>query len=129
MSSAILSAPRSQGARPGTVTWAVWIAVATNLLSYLVFLLPGADDIPVPIIVFGMAVSAVTIALCWWTWSLKRWAAIALTVVSLLNMLSSLPGILDWPSNAIGIAIIIGIPLTLVPIWLLWHPASRRAYR
>jgi hypothetical protein len=27
------------------------------------------------------------------------------------------------------VSIIIGIPLTLVPIWLLWHPTSRHAYR
>ena len=129
MSSAVLSAHHGASSRPSHVAWAVWIVVVTNIASYLTFFLPGADEIPVPVIVFGAVVSAVTFALCWWTWNLKRWAVIALTVVTLLNMLSSLPGIIAWPSNAIGIAIIVGIPLTLLPIWMLWHQASRRAYQ
>ena len=129
MSSAVLSASRGSVARPPAITWAVWIIVVSNIVSYLVFLLPGSDEIPVPVIIFGIVVSAATFVFSWWTWNLKRWAAITLTVITFLNMLSSLPGIAAWPSTAIGVSIIIGIPLTLVPIWLLWHPTSRHAYR
>ncbi len=128
MSSVSIPHP-SVSERPQTIAWATWITAFTSIVGLGLFFLPGSDDIPAGAIVIGLIATAVTLAGCWWLWNCKRWAAILITVISVLNLLTSLPGLIDPPSNAIAVALIIGIPLTILPIWLMWHPASRKAYR
>jgi len=129
MSSVAFSASSSASARPPTIVWAVAITLVTTILGFGSFLLPGAEKIPGAVIVFAVVIGVVTVALCWWLWNCRRWAAIALTVIGILNMLSSLPGLIEPPSAALVAVIIAGIPLTLAPVWLMWHPTARKAYR
>ena len=105
------------------------LTVATNVLGFGAFLLPGMEDIPIGAVIVGTVIAAVVLSLSWWVWQRRKWAAITVTVVSLLNMLSSFPGLIERPNAWVVGVIIAGIPLTLVPLWLLWHPDSRRAYR
>jgi hypothetical protein len=129
MASSTLSGSSPVVERPLTVMWAVFLVVATNVMFNVTFFVPGADDIPVAAIVVGTALSVVTIAFCWPLWQCKRWGAIAVTVISVLNMLTALPGLADPPSGTVAVIIIAAIPATLIPVWLIWHPASREAYR
>ncbi len=115
--------------RPATVTWALVLILGLSILGLGAFLLPGADKIPAGAIVIGVATTVLTLVLSWFAWQLRRWAVIGLTVINGLNMLSSIPGLFDPPSDALMAVIIAGIPLTLIPLWLLWHPESRKAYR
>ncbi len=115
--------------RPATVTWALIIIVTVSILGLGFFFLPGADEIPAGAIAIGVASTVLTLALSWFAWQLRRWAVIGLTVINVLNLLSSIPGLFDPPSGAIMAALIVGIPLTAIPLWLLWHPESRKAYR
>lgn len=130
MSSVGISPARQALERPVTVLWAVVIIAGCNVLSIVASFLPlkGNDDIPVAAIVVGTAFSLFTVAVCWWLWRCKRWAAIVVTVVGILNMLTALPGLGDPPSGTIEIIILASIPLTLLPLWLVWHPESRSAY-
>ena len=129
MSSVSLPHPSVSQGRPQTIAWATGLTVIFTIIGLGIFFLPGSEDIPAGAIVVGAVAAAITLAACWWLWNCKRWAAILVTVISVLNLLTSLPGLFDPPSNAIAAAIIIGIPVTLIPVWLLWHPASRKAYR
>jgi hypothetical protein len=131
MSSATLSAAGRSVERPQTVTWAVAIlAIGSIVFTGLSFLpLPGQDDIPMAAIIVGSALGVLTLVFCWWLWQCRKWAAIATTIVALLNMLSGLPGLGDPPSGTIAAMILAGIPVALISVWLIWHPASRRAYR
>lgn len=128
MSSIARSTPRSDS-HPATVTWAIVLTIVGNLASFAVVLLPGADEIPAGAIVIGVAASLISIALCWPLWRGKRWAALTLTVITVLNTLTSLPGLLEPPSGAIVGVIVVGIAFTAAICWLLWHPDSRATYR
>jgi hypothetical protein len=116
--------------RPPAILWAVAITVVVNIASAVLFVLPlpGNEDIPTGAVIFGVALSAVTVVLCYWLWQEKKWAAIAITIITLLNMLTGIPALLDPPSGTLVAIILAGVPLTLIPIWLMWHPTARRAY-
>lgn len=128
MSAVAPSSPRSAD-RPRTITWAVIVNVVGGLAFLGAFALPGADDIPAAVIVFGFVTTAVLVALAWPLWNGRRWAAIILTVVWIVNVSSALPGLFDPPSEALRAAIVGGILVAAVLCWLLWHPDSRRFYR
>ena len=129
MSSIAGSASARSAAHPPTITWAIVLTIVGNLAGFAVVLLPGADEIPAGAIVIGIVAAVISIALCWPVWQGRRWAAITLTVITVLNGVTSLPGLLDPPSGAIVGVIIAGIVLTAAICWLLWHPDSRATYR
>lgn len=115
--------------RPATLTWAIYLIVGFSILGLGFFFLPGADEIPAGAIVIGVVSTVLTVFLSWFAWQLKRWAVIGLTVINVLNLLSSIPGLFNPPSDAIMAALILSLPITAIPLWLLWHPESRKAYR
>lgn len=127
--SAAASSLSSPIARPATIAWAAAIVVVGNLANFFIPLLPNTGDIPGAALVVGDIASAVTIVLCLPLWQCRRWGAIAVTVITVLNTLSAAPGLLDPPSGTVVAIILATIPLAIVPIWLMWHPDSRRAYR
>lgn len=126
---AAASSLSSRVERPATIVWAVGIVLVTSLVNFVIPLLPHTGGIPTAAIVFGDITSAITIVLCLPLWQCKRWGAIVVTAVTGLNMLTAFPGLLDPPSGTVVAIILASIPLTIVPIWLMWHPDSRRAYR
>lgn len=129
MSSVSIPQQSASPGRPQTIAWATWITAAAAILGLGFFFLPGSEDIPAGAVVIGIVATVLTLAGCWWLWKCKRWAAVLVTAIMVLNLLTSLPGLLDPPSNAIAAALVVNIPVTLLPIWLMWHPASRKAYR
>ncbi|OAI43251.1 hypothetical protein AYO38_10895 [bacterium SCGC AG-212-C10] len=131
MTAQAIGSSRGATERPPAITWAVIITVVSNIVLTGLFLfpLPGADKVPAAAIVVGSVMTVITLALCWWIWNLKKRVAITFTIVTLLNLISSFPAFFDPPGAVIIAIIIVSIPATLIPIWLLWHPTARRAYR
>lgn len=127
---ATVSTHATQANRPTTVSAAVLITVIMNVVSLPLFMvLPGSEDIPTAAIVLGLVAGAVSLISAWAMWNLRRWGAIVTFVLTLLNMLASLPAFGDPPSNWVIGAIAVSIPPTIVALVLTAHPTSRRAYR
>ncbi|MEO9254364.1 MAG: hypothetical protein ABI305_02405 [Tepidiformaceae bacterium] len=126
---AAASSLSSRVERPATIVWAVAIIVVGNLANFFIPLLPNTGDIPGAALVVGDIASVITILLCLPLWQCRKWGAIAVTVITILNTLTAAPGLLDPPSGTVVAIILTTIPLAIVPIWLIWHPSSRRAYR
>ncbi len=115
-------------ARPGAVTWAAGLAVALQIM-YVVYGFIPAADFPGTAIVIGLVVSLVTVVAAWGLWRLRRWGAILLFVVTLLDTLAALPGLFFPPNNWVLAELIVGIPLSVVVLVLIALPSSRRAYQ
>lgn len=130
MTTSVISGATRAIDRPRPLTWAVVIYVVTNIFFPITFFLPlnGNEDIPGGAVALGVALSVLTIALCWPLWNAKRWAAIAITAITVFNTLSGIPALFEPPSGTIVALVIAGIPAAIIPIWLTWHPLSRRAY-
>lgn len=128
MTAAAGSATRAPG-RPTTIVALAWTNIICNLAFFGTFLLPGADEIPGAAIVFAVIAGVISILLTWPVWKGMRWGAIALAIVTGLNGLSALPGLLDPPSGEIAASIVVGVVASIAILWLLFHPDSRRFYR
>ena len=115
--------------RPSTVTWAVMILVGFNLASWGLVLLLGRNSIPAGTVALGLTTGAQVVLLSWGLWFLQRWAALIVSAVAGPNLLVFLAGVLSRPNRwSVGL-FVVAVPMTLLPILLIWHPASRRAYR
>ena len=107
---------------------AVILSVVINVLSLPVFfLLPSDDDVPGAVYVIGTILAVVALVGAYGLWNGQRWGWWTTFIVTVLNLVTSLPGIVEWPSNAIGIAIIISIVLGVGLLVLLWKPDVRRS--
>ncbi|HET7035207.1 MAG TPA: hypothetical protein VFI42_05935 [Thermomicrobiaceae bacterium] len=127
MSTIATSATRA--ARPATVTAAVVLTVFGIVASLPFNLAPGADDIPAAVIAIGLVFSALTLVGAWGLWRLRRWGAITVAVLTLLNVISAIPGFIEPPSGWILAELIALTPLALASVVLIALPATRRALR
>jgi hypothetical protein len=125
--SAIASA-RVGSERPSTVSWAAGLVAALTVGGLLLPLVPGSD-VPGFAIVIGGVGSVLTLLGVWGLWNLRRWGAILTCVMTLLNVIASVPPVFEAPSNWIRVASIVGLPVMLAALVLLALPQSRRAYR
>jgi hypothetical protein len=129
MASSTVVAREAQVTRPQAVTAAVVITVATTLLSFPLMFLPGMEDVPTGAIIFSIVASVVTLFSAWGLWQLRRWGAIVTFVLTLLNVLSSIPAFIERPSGWIVAWAAISIPISIAVLVLIALPSSRRAYR
>jgi hypothetical protein len=114
--------------RPATVTAAVILGVGIQLASIPFFFVPGADEIPPLAIVVGIVMGLLTIVACYGMWNLRRWGAIMTLVVTLLGILSSVPGLFEAPSGWIMAELVVLIPLSVIDMVLIVLPSSWRAF-
>jgi hypothetical protein len=128
MSVSAIASPHAASNRPSPVAWAVWITVALAVGGLLLPLVPAAD-VPGFAIVIGGIGSVLMLVGVWGLWNLCRWGAVLTIVLTLLNVIASVPPIFEAPSNWIRVAAIVGIPLQLAVLALIALPESRRAYR
>ncbi|MEZ4523532.1 MAG: hypothetical protein R3A46_18090 [Thermomicrobiales bacterium] len=114
--------------RPMAVSLAVVFTVIGALSTIPFFFLPGNEDVPWGAQVFSVAGAVLYLIGAWGLWNLRRWGAILTFVVTLLNTLAALPGLIERPSGWIVAGILMLIPLGIATLVLIALPASRRAY-
>jgi hypothetical protein len=115
--------------RPTSIGAAVALTVFTALATFPAFLLPGTDEVPTAVIVISIIGSLVLLYGAWGLWELRRWGAILTFVLTLLNVLLTLPAFTEAPSGWIVAFAAISIPLSIVALVLIALPSSRRVYR
>ena len=119
--SSIVAPARSERSRPTAVTVAALLAVFIQLASIPFYFVPGADEMPGVVIVIGTVFGLLTLLGAWGMWRLLRWGAILTFVVTLLNVVSSIPGYFDPPSGWISLELWTLGPLSLaVLVLLIW---------
>lgn len=126
-SSAALSAARA--ARPPAVVAAVALTVFLIVGSVPFYFAPGADDVPAGVIAFSIVAGVAMLAGAWGLWNLRRWGAVVTFVLTLLNAISAVPGLVVRPSGWIVAEIVVAIPLSIIVLVLIALPSARRAYR
>jgi hypothetical protein len=116
--------------RPASVSAAVLLTVILIVVGIPLFLiLPGGDETPGSAIVIGVVTGLVTLGGAWGLWQVRRWGAILTFVLVLLNLLSSLPGLV-FADDAWTVALIVTTtPLQVAILVLIALRSSRRAYR
>ncbi len=127
--SSIATSP-AQISRPASVSAAVVLSILLNVASLpLVFILPGADEIPAPAIAIGVITGLVSVVAAWGMWNLRRWGAITTFVVTLLNTVSSIPGFFNPPSDWILALLIVTTPISIALMVLIAMPSTRKVLR
>jgi hypothetical protein len=122
MTAAAQTAPRIQSRPPGVIA-AVAITLLTAVLSLVTIpLIP--EEAPEFVLYMTVAFSVVTVAISWGVWQLRKWAAIALFVFTLLNGLSAVPGLPEAP-----VICTVGIIMAAATCIFLALPSTRRTLR
>jgi hypothetical protein len=103
---------------PATVVRPPAVAIATVLMVILavaniaLIVIPGAsDDIPMLALIGGLILGIVALPASVGLWRCRRWGMIATVVISVLNFVSSVPGIALGSS---AFAIVSSVILTVV---------------
>jgi hypothetical protein len=128
MGTNVVAGRELQRNRPSSVSWAALLAVGIEIGSIPFGFTPGAD-MPGFAVVIGIVVTLLTIVAAWGMWNLRRWGAIVMFVVTLLDTITAIPGLFMPPNDWILAELIIGVPLSVAVLVLIALPASRRAFR
>ena len=116
--------------RPPTVTVAAILLVLLSLSDFpwlYNLLFPGAEEPPAFILYSGYVVGIVGLVVAIGLWMLKKWSFWATIIVSGLNFLFGLPGLLFAPGAALKAVIALTEVVAVLVIVLVMLPASRRA--
>ena len=116
--------------RPLPVTVAAILLVLLSLFDFpwpFELLFPGAEEPPAFILYSGYVVGIVGLVVAIGLWMLKKWSLWATIVVSALNFLLGLPGVLFAPGAALKAVIAVTEIVAILIIVLVTLPTSRRA--
>src|SRR5215212_9008423 len=116
--------------RPLPVVVAAILLVLLSLFDFpwpYELLFPGAEEPPAFILYSGYVLGIVGIVVAVGLWMLKPWSLWATIVVSVLNFLLGLPGVLFAPGAALKAVIAVTEIVTVLIIVLVMLPTSRRA--
>ena len=111
--------------RPLVLTLAVILLVLVGLGSLATPLLSGP---PVPVKVLAVVMGLLCLLAAYGVWNRKRWGMIVAIVVSAINALSGLPGLLVQPNLPATLAAGVGIVISILIIVLTILPSARAAY-
>ena len=117
--------------RPLPVTVAAILLVLLSLTDFpwlYWFLFPGAEEPPAFILYLGYVVGVVGIVGAVGLWMMKRWSFWLTLVVSVLNFLLGLPGVLFAPGIALKAFIAVTEIVAVLIVVLVMLPGSRRAF-
>jgi uncharacterized membrane protein (DUF2068 family) len=114
--------------RPLPVNSAAIILALFSLASLPLPLLPGAEEVPTVVLYGGTVLSIVGLIAAVGLWMMKKWSLWLTIVVSVLNILSSAPGIVMAPDAASKAIVVVGIVVPALIIMLVVLPTSRRAF-
>ena len=116
--------------RPPTVTVAAILLVLLSLSDFpwlYQLLFPGAEEPPAFLLYSGYVLGIVGLVVAIGLWMLKKWSFWATIIVSVLNFLFGLPGLLFAPGAALKAVIALTEVVAVLVIVLVMLPASRRA--
>ena len=112
--------------RPTPVTVAVILMVVISLMGLPGPLIPGSEGVPAVVLYGGIVLGIVGIVATIGLWMLKKWSWWLTIVVSVLNILSSAPGLALAP-GAVKIVALVGVLIPGLIIVLVVLRDSRRA--
>jgi hypothetical protein len=116
--------------RPLPVTVAAILLVLLSLFDFpwpYEILFPGAEEPPAIILYSGYVVGVVGLVAAVGLWMLKPWSYWTTIVVSALNFLLALPGVLFAPGAALKAVIAVTMVVAILIVVLVVLPDSRRA--
>ena len=116
--------------RPPTVTVAAILLVLLSLSDFpwlYQLLFPMTVEPPAFILYSGYVLGIVGLVVAIGLWMLKKWSFWAAIIVSVLNFLFGLPGLLFAPGAALKAVIALTEVVAILVIVLVMLPASRRA--
>jgi uncharacterized membrane protein (DUF2068 family) len=116
--------------RPLPVTVAAILLVLLSLFDFpwpYEILFPGAEEPPAIILYSGYVVGVVGLVAAVGLWMLKPWSYWTTIVVSALNFLLGLPGVLFAPGAALKAVIAVTEVVAILIVVLVVLPDSRRA--
>src|SRR5215203_399845 len=116
--------------RPLPVTVAAILLVLLSLFNVpwpYELLFPGAEEPPAALLYLGYVVGVVGLVAAVGLWMLKPWSYWTTIVVSALNFLLGLPGVLFAPGAALKAVIAVTMVVAILIVVLVVLPDSRRA--
>ena len=117
--------------RPLPLTVAAILLVLLSLFNFpwpWMLLFPGLEEEPPAFILYsGIVLGIVGLVVAVGLWMMKRWSFWATIVVSVLNFLLGLPGVLFAPSASLRVIIAVLEVVAVLIIVLVMLPSSRRA--
>ncbi len=116
--------------RPLPVTVAAILLVLLSLFNSpwpYELLFPGAEEPPAALLYLGYVVGVVGLVAAVGLWMLKPWSYWTTIVVSALNFLLGLPGVLFAPGAALKAVIAVTAVVAILIVVLVVLPDSRRA--
>jgi hypothetical protein len=114
-------------ARPLPVTVAAILLVLFSLTNLLSPFLP-MEGVPAFVVYLGVALGVAGLLAAAGLWMLKRWALWLTIVVSVLNILSAVPGLAFAPTPTLKVLATISVVGFAVVILLAILPGPRRTY-
>ncbi|HEX6553924.1 MAG TPA: hypothetical protein VF026_14245 [Ktedonobacteraceae bacterium] len=111
--------------RPLVLTLAVIFLVLISLGSLAT---PLLSDPPIPVQVLSVVLGLLCLLAAYGLWNRKRWGMIVAIVVSAINALSGVPGLLVQPNLPATLAAGVGIVISVLIIVLTVLPSARAAY-
>jgi hypothetical protein len=116
-------------ARPMPVTIAVILSVLNVIGNFAGFALPtDGADVPAIVVVSSIVLGVAGIPAAIGLWLLRKWGFILTLIVTVLNLLSAIPGIPAGPTAAIKVFSAVFALISIAIIVLVLRPEARRAY-
>lgn len=104
----------------GPVEQAVGASLVANVVVQLLVFLPAVgDDVPSDAKVVGVAFAVVAAIGAWGLWNRRTWGRRTTLAITVLNVLSSVPALIDPPGAAVLAAVVVSILFGIVAIALL----------
>jgi hypothetical protein len=111
--------------RPGVLTIAAILLGLISLLSLATPLLAGP---PLPVKVLAVVTGLIGLLAAYGLWQAKRWGMIVAIIVSVLNALSAVPGLLAQSNLPALIGAGVTVVFSVLIIVLTVLPPARHAY-
>ena len=126
---ATIAAPTVRISKPPSIVAAVAIAALLALVGNAVVLFWGPGDIEVASVIICTVSAVLHLVAAWGLWNLRRWGVIFTAVLTVIDILTSLPLFADSSGSLYDITIAAFIVLEIGILILLALPASRFVFQ